>query len=195
MAPLNPTEAGDCPYFHSNDSAGVVFSSMASGPIVKYLPLSARQGRGGKALRSGRQFSAAGWGAFPITHPHPNPSHQEGEITLRLAKTTSGTRGFPISSIHLTLPVKGEGAKRCAQDDSFRSLLYVTLTPSPLPPGRGNHACLAKTTSGDERSASLRFSLAWNPSARGLDTGFRRYDSTGREAATCIAATEHWKCL
>ena len=33
--------------FVQNDSAGVVFSSMASGPIVKYLPLSARQGRGG----------------------------------------------------------------------------------------------------------------------------------------------------
>ena len=32
--------------FVQNDSAGVVFSSMASGPIVKYLPLSALDGRG-----------------------------------------------------------------------------------------------------------------------------------------------------
>ena len=35
--------------FVQNDSAGVVFSSMASGPIVKYLPLSALDGRGLRA--------------------------------------------------------------------------------------------------------------------------------------------------
>ena len=38
--------------FVQNDSAGVVFSSMASGPIVKYLPLSAHLGGRGRSSLS-----------------------------------------------------------------------------------------------------------------------------------------------